>query len=78
MSTGFAAAIAVAAIVVTYFSCVRPALRGRCAMTASPEPDAETRRQLAELQEEVRALRAQDALDSGRVPRRGLTPPADA
>lgn len=76
-STWVAAAIAVAAILATYFFCVRPAMRWRCAMSTSPGPGAETERQLAELREEVRVLRAQDSLDSGRVPSRHPTPPTD-
>ncbi len=78
MPTWFAAVIAVAAIAATYFCCVRPALRGRCAMTAATQgPDTEADRELAELREQVRVLRAQDALDSGRVPSHRLMPPAD-
>jgi len=86
MSTWIAAAIAVAAIVATYFSCVRPMRRGRCASsgtlgqntgaqnaeTSNPEFD----RQVAELREELRMLRAQDALDSGRVPNTKMSPPS--
>ena len=86
MSTWIAAAIAVAAIVATYFSCVRPMLRGRCASsgtlgqntgaqnaeTSNPEFD----RQVAELREELRMLRAQDALDGGRVPNTKMSPPS--
>jgi hypothetical protein len=78
MSTWVAAAIAVAAILSTYFFCVRPAMRGRCATSVSPGPGAENERQLAELREEVRVLRAQDSLDSGRVHNRQSTPPTDA
>ena len=81
MSTWVAAMIAVAAILATYFFCVRPALRGRCAMSARLGPGAdtgtETARQLAELREDVRLLSAQDALDTGRVPGRHPIPPTD-
>jgi len=78
MSTWIALAVAVAAIAATYFFCVRPGLRGRCAMSKTSSSDPETERQIAELREELRVLRAQDSLDSGRVPRRHPTPPADA
>jgi hypothetical protein len=68
MSTGIAALIALAAVTVTYFSCVRPMLRGRehCAAGGSG-PDAELDRQIAELREELRVLRAQDSMDRGRT-----------
>ena len=39
---------------------------------------AELERQLAELREELRVLRAQDALDSGRVPSSKLRPPDES
>jgi hypothetical protein len=61
MSTWVAAMFAVAAIATTYVFCVRPALRGRCATSgsgANPE-GRELDRQLADLREEVRILRAQ-------------------
>lgn len=74
MSTWIAAFVAVAAIAATYFFCVRPGLRGRCG-TGGRAGDAD--RQLAELREELRVLRAQDALDSGRVPGIRPAPPAD-
>jgi hypothetical protein len=63
--------------VVTIF-CVRPGLRGQCAMTRSSSSDTATAQQLAELREEVRVLRAQDSLDGGCVPRRHPEPRADA
>jgi hypothetical protein len=78
MSTWIALAIAIAAIVATYVFCVRPGLRGQCAMSRSSSSDAETERQLAKLREELRVLRAHDSVDSGRVPRRHPAPPADA
>lgn len=89
MPTWIAAVIAVAAITATYFSCIRPHLHGRgCAMggsagqntgtpTAAAEA-AETDRQLAELREELRVLRAQDHLDSCRLPGLDRTPPTDS
>jgi transposase-like protein len=84
MATWLAALIAVAAITTTYFFCVRPMLRGRGrgrgrghrATTENSAQDTELDRQVAELREELRALRAQDALDSGRVPSSKPTPPA--
>jgi len=84
MSTWIAAAIAVAAIAATYVFCVRPAMRGRCAMSAmsamspSSSQDSEADRELAQLREELRMLRAQDALDSGRVSHPGPIPPGDS
>lgn len=75
MSTWIAAFVAVAAIAATYFLCVRPALRGRCAMSGATGADPVTDRQIAELREELRMLRAQDALDDGRVPRSHSAPP---
>lgn len=78
MSTWVAGLIALAAIAVTYFSCVRPHLRGRgCAMTRSSTHNAELDRQVAALREELRVLRAQDSLDSGQAPRTKPAPPAD-
>jgi hypothetical protein len=70
MPTWFAAVIALAAITVTYLFCVRPMLRGRCATTATDTAldERETDRQLGELREEVRILRAQDALGAGQPP----------
>ena len=59
----FPTLIAVAAVAGTCLFCVRPALRGRCAMGRPQGTDAETSRQLAELQEELRAQRAQGSLD---------------
>jgi hypothetical protein len=80
MSVWIAGFIALAAITATYFSCVRPHLRNRggCGTAGGgPRHDAELDRQVAELREELRMLRAQDALDSGRVPSSKPTPPAD-
>ena len=82
MPTWAAALIAVGAICSTYFFCVRPARHGKCAMSGSSAQaagaqDLETDRQLAQLREELRMLRAQDALDAGRVPHARQMPPAD-
>ena len=70
MPTWFAAVIALAAITATYLFCVRPMLRGRCTTTTTGTAldERETDRQLGELREEVRILRAQDALDAGQPP----------
>ncbi|QJY47849.1 hypothetical protein [Pseudonocardia broussonetiae] len=76
MSTWIAAFVAVAAIAATYFFCVRPALRRRCAASGTTGADPVTDRQIAELREELRMLRAQDALDGGRISRSHPTPPA--
>lgn len=78
MSIWIAALVAVAAIAATYFFCVRPGMRGRCAMNGAASHDLATDRQVAELREELRVLRAQDSLDSGRVPSSRPTPPTDA
>jgi hypothetical protein len=70
MSTWVAAVIALAAITATYLSCVRPALRGRCAASASvAEPEGrELDRQLTDLREEVRILRSQHNLSADQSP----------
>ncbi|MGH3985595.1 MAG: hypothetical protein ACRDST_23665 [Pseudonocardiaceae bacterium] len=79
MSAWFAALIAVAAVTVTYLSCVRPILRGRghCGMARGSEPESDINSQIAELREELRVLRAQDSLASGRVPGSTPTPRPD-
>jgi hypothetical protein len=78
--------IAAAAIAATYLFCIRPHLRGRsCGMntatnagsTEAGSADAEVARQVAELREELRVLRAQDALETGRVPGGKPNPPTD-
>jgi hypothetical protein len=80
MSVWIAGLIALAAITATYFSCVRPHLRNRggCGVAGgAARNDAELDRQVAEMREEFRLLRAQDALDRGRVPSSKPTPPTD-
>jgi len=72
-----AALVAVAAIGLTYLVCVRPMLggRGHCGMPAGVRHDESTagvtKREIAEMREELRILRAQDQL------RRQEVPPAD-
>ena len=78
MSTWIAPFVAVAAIAATYFFCVRPAMRGRCAMTRTASRDVATDREVAELREELRMLRAQDSLDGGRVRSQPTSPHDDA
>ncbi|MGH3860097.1 hypothetical protein [Actinokineospora sp.] len=75
-----AALLAVTAITVTYFSCVRPMMRGRghSAVDAGSAQDAGMDRQIAELREELRVLRAQDSLDHGRIPGRRPMPPTES
>ncbi|MGH3843815.1 MAG: hypothetical protein ACRDS0_20565, partial [Pseudonocardiaceae bacterium] len=63
MSAWIAALIVVAAVTVTYFSCVRPMLRGpaHCGMARGSGPQTGIDRQIAELREDLRVLRAQDS-----------------
>ncbi|MDQ2706460.1 MAG: hypothetical protein M3Z25_01965 [Actinomycetota bacterium] len=79
MSTWLSAAVAIAAIASTYFFCIRPHLRGHGCGGANggSAHDAEMDRQVAELREELRVLRAQDRLDSGQVPSGKYPPPTD-
>ncbi|MCU1686604.1 MAG: hypothetical protein JWQ81_7343 [Amycolatopsis sp.] len=78
MSTGLAALLAIATIAAVYYFCVRPHRRGKCATASNLAQNADVDRQVAELREELRVLRAQDALDSGRVPSGEPAPPTDA
>jgi hypothetical protein len=66
MPTWLAAVIALAAVTAVYFFCIRPMRSGGCAMSGAGE-DPELARQIADLREELRVLRAQDALESGQV-----------
>lgn len=61
------ALIAVASLATTWFVCLRPMRRGWWAMGESAgDRDGDLKRQIAELTEEVRVLRAQDALAEDR------------
>lgn len=82
METWIAAAIAIGAITSTYFFCVRPGMRGRCAaagtgaarpgITAGRGDDLD--RQLAQLREDIRVLHAQDLLDAGQATPKPVPP----
>ncbi|WP_219418107.1 hypothetical protein [Pseudonocardia nigra] len=67
MPTWLAAVVAGAAITAVYLFCMRPMRRGNCAMTGGSRQDPELARQIADLREELRVLRAEDALESGQV-----------
>ena len=67
MPTWLAALVAVAAITAVYFFCIRPMRNGNCAMSGGSVRDPELDRQIADLREELRVLRAQDSLESGQV-----------
>lgn len=69
MPTWMAALVAVAAIAAMWLFCVRPHLKGSgsCAMGANSIQDAEVDRQIAQLREELRILRAQDAVEASRT-----------
>jgi hypothetical protein len=71
-STWAAAAVALAAITLTYFICVRPHLPGRARASESHSEDRATDRQLADLRDELRALQADRGFAGGRVSRIGL------
>ena len=78
METWVAAAIASATIASTYFFCVRPGMRGRCAGgrpgAAVDSRDADFDRQMAQLREDIRVLRAQDLLDAGQATPKPASP----
>jgi hypothetical protein len=64
MPTWLAAITALAAVTAVYVFCIRPMRSGGCAMRGARQ-DPELARQIADLREELRVLRAQDALASG-------------
>jgi hypothetical protein len=78
MSTGLAALLAIATVAAVHAFCVRPHRRGNCVTAGNPVQDTDVEQQAAELREELRALRAQDTLDSGRVPGSAPVPPTGA
>jgi hypothetical protein len=57
MSTWLSAAAALAAIALTYLICVRPHLPGRALAVQSHSKNQAVDRQLADLRDELRALR---------------------
>lgn len=65
MPTWAVALVAIAAVVVTYFSCVRPMLRGH-GQCGAPGGSPDLDRQIAELRDEVRVLGAEDAIGGDR------------
>ena len=78
MEAWVAAAIATASIASTYYFCVRPGIRGRCAGArpgaAVDSNDADLDRQMAQLQEDIRVLHAQDLLDAGQTAPKPVPP----
>ncbi len=77
MPTWMAALIAIAAITATYYFCIRPMRRGECGTAAGQnQPDEARDREIAELREELRILRAEDALAANQESDAGKQPPA--
>lgn len=78
MPTWMAALIAIAAITATYYFCIRPMRRGERGMGAGENQNEERGREIAELREELRILRAEDALESGQTSDYGKKQPPTA
>lgn len=83
MSVAVAAVILMAAVVAVYLCCVRPMRKGTCAMPSlhgdggQDHDERAVAREIAELREEIRILRAQETLDRGAVRAwPGESPPA--
>ncbi len=76
MSIWVVGLVAVAALTATYLFRVRSILRSgeHCGMPGATGLDAELGQQVAALREELRVLRAQDALDRPRAPSRRPAP----
>lgn len=71
MDTVLLVVVAAASLVAIWFFCLRPMRQGRCGMSGGAgNGDAQLQRQIAELQEEIRMLRAQDALAEDRPAKR--------
>lgn len=64
MPTWLAALVAVGAIAATYFFCMRSMLRGKSGPGGCCQSDAEDDREIGELREELRILRAQDTMEA--------------
>lgn len=75
MPTWLAALVAVTAIGATYFFCMRSMLRGTSGRGGCCQSDAEQDREIGELREELRILRAEDAMDPESAPETGRRPP---
>ena len=62
ISTGLAASFLVTSVALTYFFCLRPMKRGRCAMTSCMPTRAPMGRdaEIAKLREEIEALKRQN------------------
>ena len=67
-SLQLAALVAVVAYALPYFICVRPHLPGRRSGVESQSENQAVDRQLANLRDDLRALRDHDGLDAGRMP----------
>ena len=68
MSSWLASVVAVVAIAMTDLICVRRHLPGRRSGIESRSENQAVERQLANLRDDLRALRDHDALDGGRMP----------
>lgn len=67
-SSWLALLVATVAIAMTYLVCVTPHLLGRRTGVESQSKNQLADRQLADLRDDLRALRDDDALDGGRTP----------
>jgi hypothetical protein len=70
-STWLAAAVALVAIALTYFSCVGPHTPGRACVVESRSENQAVARQLADLRDELRALQAHHGFAGSRTPQHG-------
>ncbi|MGH3980431.1 MAG: hypothetical protein ACRDRZ_15735 [Pseudonocardiaceae bacterium] len=67
MDTLVLALVAAASLTATWFFCLRPMRRGRCVMSRNRD-DHHLSREIAELREEIRVLRAQEVLADRQPP----------